>query len=239
MCSDCKITELEQKISTRDLELASLMESHRVELEVYAHKVKHLQHETKVDVTKVRNTTEAVLTQNHQSFREKVEKGEKEKVVVEQDLEDQMISAHGKISHLLSGNKMDLEELRAKQAAAIETYRATVAERMRELEEKLDVQRRVELQEIEDRKNSHLRTLMSNHEQAFAEMREYYRAITADNLGLIKRYEEELKELATNETRNMELLRSARQQNDDVSPSEKACSSSAMIVIISLLLDDL
>ena len=47
-------------------------------------------------------------------------------------------------------------------------------------------------------------------------MREYYRAITADNLGLIERYEKELNDLAASETRNTDLLRSAEKQNNDL-----------------------
>ena len=127
--------------------------------------MKHLKYENKIDVTKVRKATEAVLHENHLVFRAKVEEAEKAKVSADQDLDDKMGSAHDSIAHLLSGNKMDLEELQAKHATAIKTYRATTDERMRHLREKLDVQRRVELQEIEDRKNGHLRTLMENHEQ--------------------------------------------------------------------------
>ena len=211
-----QVEDTHRMIHARERQIEDLMESHRIEIEVYAHKVKHLKYETNVDVTQVRSVTEALLSDSQKKYRHTIETQEEAKIVAQDDLDDQAKLMQESIEHLRAGNQMDIEELQAHHKKAIETYRDTCAERMRELKEKLDVQRRVELQEIEDRKNSHLRTLMSNHEQAFAEMREYYRAITADNLGLIKRYEEDIKDLATNESRNLEHLRSALQKSNDL-----------------------
>jgi growth arrest-specific protein 8 len=54
---------------------------------------------------------------------------------------------------------------------------------------------------------------MKNHEAAFGEMREYYQGITADNCGLIQRYEAELADLRTNQLRNADLLTAAENEN--------------------------
>jgi len=45
---------------------------------------------------------------------------------------------------------------------------------------------KVEIHEIEERKNQHINDLMRNHEAAFAELKAYYNDITRENLGLIK-----------------------------------------------------
>jgi hypothetical protein len=44
----------------------------------------------------------------------------------------------------------------------------------------------MEIHEIEERKNLHINKLVSNHEKAFQEIKEYYYEITKDNLDLIK-----------------------------------------------------
>jgi chromosome segregation ATPase len=51
---------------------------------------------------------------------------------------------------------------------------------------------KVEIHEIEERKNQHINDLMKNHQEAFKEMKEYYNDITRENLELIKMHKEKL-----------------------------------------------
>ena len=51
---------------------------------------------------------------------------------------------------------------------------------------------KVEVHEIEERKNQHINDLMKNHQEAFKEMKEYYNDITKENLELIKMHKEKL-----------------------------------------------
>jgi len=53
---------------------------------------------------------------------------------------------------------------------------------------------KVEIHEIEERKNEHMNELMHNHEQAFTEMKQYQNDITRENLELIKQHRDQLKE---------------------------------------------
>jgi hypothetical protein len=48
------------------------------------------------------------------------------------------------------------------------------------------LKRKVEIHEIEERKNQHINDLLRNHVQAFTELKDYYNDITEDNLNLIK-----------------------------------------------------
>ena len=56
---------------------------------------------------------------------------------------------------------------------------------MRALREELDLRRKTEIHEIEERKNSQINTLMKNHEKAFSDIKNYYNDITLNNLALI------------------------------------------------------
>ncbi len=57
---------------------------------------------------------------------------------------------------------------------------------------------KVEIHEIEERKNMHINELMQNHERAFKEMKEYYNDITRENLELIKTNRERYNQIKKN-----------------------------------------
>lgn len=56
---------------------------------------------------------------------------------------------------------------------------------MRTLRDELDLRRKTEIHEIEERKNGQINTLMKNHEKAFSDIKNYYNDITLNNLSLI------------------------------------------------------
>lgn len=52
--------------------------------------------------------------------------------------------------------------------------------------ESLTLKHRIEMTEVEERKNAQIASLIKNHEDAFNEMKNYYNDITLNNLSLIK-----------------------------------------------------
>lgn len=57
--------------------------------------------------------------------------------------------------------------------------------KMRVLRDELDLRRKTEIHEIEERKNGQINTLMKNHEKAFSDIKNYYNDVTLNNLALI------------------------------------------------------
>lgn len=57
--------------------------------------------------------------------------------------------------------------------------------KMKTLRDELDLRRKTEIHEVEERKNGQISTLMQRHEAAFADMKNYYNDITLNNLALI------------------------------------------------------
>ena len=57
--------------------------------------------------------------------------------------------------------------------------------KMRALRDELELRRKTEIHEIEERKNGQINTLMKNHEKAFSDIKNYYNDITLNNLALI------------------------------------------------------
>jgi len=66
---------------------------------------------------------------------------------------------------------------------------------MKLLREDLELRRKVEILEIEERKNNHINELMKKHEKAFGEIKNYYNDITHNNLDLIRSLKEEVAEM--------------------------------------------
>ena len=61
-----------------------------------------------------------------------------------------------------------------------------------QLKKELELRLKVEIHEIEERKNQHYNNLMKNHESAFRDMKDYYNDITRENLELIRVHKENL-----------------------------------------------
>lgn len=57
--------------------------------------------------------------------------------------------------------------------------------KMQTLRQEEEQKRKTEVHEIEERKNSHINTLMENHEKAFRDMRNYFNDNIRKNLNVI------------------------------------------------------
>jgi len=64
------------------------------------------------------------------------------------------------------------------------------------------VKHRMEMFDIEERKNLHIQNLINNHDKNFNEMKNYYNDITLNNLALISSLKEQMEELRKQSERN-------------------------------------
>lgn len=92
---------------------------------------------------------------------------------------------------------------------------------MQRLRRELELKLKVEIHEIEERKNLHINELINNHNEAFTELKQYYNSITADNLNQIKFQKETIARLIQ-ERDNIELehKKLEAQKNDLKAPLE-------------------
>ena len=89
--------------------------------------------------------------------------------------------------------------------------------KMKLLREDLELRRKVEILEIEERKNNHINELMKKHEKAFGEIKNYYNDITHNNLDLIRSLKEEVAEMKKKEIQNEKLMFEIAQENKKLS----------------------
>jgi len=70
----------------------------------------------------------------------------------------------------------------------------------------LELRRKVEIHEVEERKNQHINELLFNHQEAFDQIKAYYTDITNDNQQLIKSLKEEIAQMKDREKQNQEKM---------------------------------
>jgi len=88
--------------------------------------------------------------------------------------------------------------------------------KLKALQDELELRRKVELHELEERKSLHMNTLIENHQQAFAEIKNYYNAITQDNLSLIRSLKEEVVEMRKKDADNEKVMLKISQENKNL-----------------------
>merc|ERR1711871_103363 len=126
-----------------------------------------------------------------------------------------------RIKELQYANEDTIKDLQkrhqAKHSKMEETFTREAVELGEEYNRKLDSLRdELELHELEERKSLHMNTLIENHQNAFAEIKNYYNAITQDNLSLIKSLKEEVVEMKKKDADNEKVMLKISQENKNL-----------------------
>lgn len=90
----------------------------------------------------------------------------------------------------------------------IETYDT----KMVMLRDELELRCKVEIHEIEERKNKHINDLMEAHQNAFKEMKNYFNDITRQNLALIRMHKDKLIEIRKQIEQNQDTVEELKQE---------------------------
>jgi len=94
--------------------------------------------------------------------------------------------------------------------------------------DEMDLRRKNEIHEIEERKNMQINTLMKNHEKAFSDIKNYYNDITLNNLALINTLKEQMEEMTRKQERTEKSMSEIMTENKKlVEPLRKAQEENA------------
>jgi len=212
-----EVRELELAIAAKDREMELLEDNHRVELRVYQQKVKHLEYEHRNNIKGiVRDGTHLLESeqQNHES-RERELLRVKEALKFEQ-MQFDLLNA-SKVAEVRQSHDKQLIKLRQQFEDGLGELTSRSEGRLKILESDLELRRRVEVHEVEERKNQHINDLIKNHKKAFSQMKAYYNDITAGNLQLIKRLQKQVEELKDRSVSNKKMLLEFVQENQKLS----------------------
>jgi hypothetical protein len=110
--------------------------------------------------------------------------------------------------------RKELDKLKSAFEAQFQTMVSNSERRLQELKDDMELQRKMEIHEIEERKNRHINDLMANHENQFNLMRRYYNSITRDNLELIRSLNDEIELLKAKYEENEKLKKEYEAKKD-------------------------
>merc|ERR1711865_1319278 len=121
-------------------------------------------------------------------------------------------------------NEIQIAEWKDKHAKNLSKLREEFGKNLKALEERyqrklsqlnsnLELRRKVEVHEIEERKNLHINNLMKKHEEAFGQIKDYYNDITNDNLTLIRKLKDEVSEMKAKKKENQKLMQDIAAEN--------------------------
>ena len=217
------------ELRNSDREIEEMEEKHQVEMKVYKQKVRHLLYEHKVQLQELQERSEQQLVD--------CEKSHTSTVVKLKDQKRDLVANHrehqnGHVEDINNERNMARSMLSTQQThhdKFIYDMQSKYEEKLELLRAELELRRRAETHEIEERKNEHIKELVLKHEAAFHEIKDYYNDITSNNLDLIKSLKEEVANMKKNENYNIKLMYEIAQENkklkDPLHKAEKEVES--------------
>lgn len=208
-----EVKELELEIMEKDREMEMMEENHQVEIKVYIQKVKHLEYEHKnngsaVDKGGIKN--KLLETEDH---RQRVSGYIQRKRAAKKRVADLEASQAQTVAQLRQVHQKNLHKLRDQFETNLDQLEVSYDDKITGLSGALELQRKVEIHEMEERKNLHINDLMRNHEKAFGQIKAYYKEITTGNLKLIQELKAEVAKLKKKAIANVKMVAEISQEN--------------------------
>ncbi|KAM3877230.1 dynein regulatory complex subunit 4 [Diretmus argenteus] len=222
------LEESKAELRNRDRELEEAEERHQVEIKVYKQKVKHLlyEHQNTISELKAEGVVSTKLMQNeHAGLEDELNKGRRSLKVdfKELELSDQNLEKELKLKH-----NEELTETRNSFEKQVQEIEAKYAKKMQVLRQEQDIRRKTEISEIEDRMNSHITTLLKNHEKAFSDMKAYYNEMTQNSVVVHNSLKEQIADMKRKEKQLEKEMAELLLQNKHLTePLQKAKKEAA------------
>ncbi|CAO1415796.1 unnamed protein product [Diamesa hyperborea] len=179
--------------------------------------MKHLQYEnqTKIGEMRAEMMTQLKLAQEDHAIQERElfnDKRELKKLCREKDELNELSIQQIKMKHseVLSKEREKFQS-ESKEMASLHE------QRLQEYMENSEIRHRMEMSEVEERKNNQIRQLIDAHEKAFGEMKSYYNDITINNLALISSIKEQMEEMRRQSERNEKQIADVTTQSRKLS----------------------
>jgi chromosome segregation ATPase len=212
-----EVNQIETELLTMDNKMQMLERDHRVHIKVHEQKVQNLEYEHKNSRRQVSSNGDMSIQKEREMHTDRVVNMNKDKLDIKRDLKDQQLENEDDVKMMRQGFSKSLLKLRETFESNHKQLQAQYEEQVTELKVDLELRRKVEIHEIEERKNQHINELLNNHQESFDEIKAYYNDITHDNLLLIKSLKDEIQDMKEREKKNQKRMTLLTQENKDLS----------------------
>lgn len=212
-----EVKQIEAELLSMDRQMEMLERDHRVHIKVHEQKVQNLAYEHRNARRQVQQGGEMSIQKERDTHAERVLAMSQDKSSIKRDLREQQLENEDDIKMIRANFAKSLMKLREAFELNHKRLQQQYEEQVEQLKIDLELRRKVEIHETEERKNQHINELMSNHQEAFDEIKSYYNDITQDNLQLIKSLKDEIQEMKEREKKNQKRMALLTQENKDLS----------------------
>jgi len=218
-----EIDKTEAHIRNIEAQMERMQEMHKNDIRVYLQRVVHLEYEHKNNIDAIATVGEKDMAELELTHAQKESALLALRKAAQEELRKESKANEAAIQDQREREKKALANIRAKFEAAYQELVAQHEARLAALKEELELRRKVCLHEIEERKNSHINTLIWNHEAKYQEMRQYYNSITRDNVRMIQVLIQNIEELRRNQLKDDRKIEKLDDENQKVEiPLEEA-----------------
>lgn len=208
-----ELENVKAELRNKDREIEEMHERHQVEMKVYKQKVRHLLYEHKVQIAELKTESERALKNKLEEHREKEADLKRDKRDLKKERDGQQLEHEEQIHRMKQDHDKELTLQMQHFERNMKEMQMKYEKRIKNLREEMELKRKAEIDDIERRKTEHIRELMSEHDKAFQDIREYYNDITSNNLELIKNLKEQVSNMKRNEAYNEKLMFEIAQEN--------------------------
>jgi len=210
------LSERHAEFRNKQRMLEDLQERQEIELKMFTQRLKHLRYSHLSELVDSQTDNESVLRLVENNHRG----DEKSKDMDERGLKVQLKEVE--VSHDQLLRTIDLAQYSKIRVLRIEVdhnaseLQAKYNQRMKNLREDMERQRKTQISKIEDAKNDHVKKTIEKNNNALKDIKVYYGDITSSNLDLIKRLKAELEETKKKENADKKQLSDLRRKNEEL-----------------------
>uniref|UniRef100_A0A1B6D8X8 Dynein regulatory complex subunit 4 n=1 Tax=Clastoptera arizonana TaxID=38151 RepID=A0A1B6D8X8_9HEMI len=187
-----------------------------MEIKVYKQKVKHLIYEQQNNLTELKAENMVTLKMEESDHTKQELELYKDKMILKETIVRLNLAHQEDIKSLHLGHSKELSQLRSQFGEKYDNLERKIDKRLAALRNQLGLKHRIELTEVEERKNNQISLLVNNHQQAFTDLKSYYNDITLNNLALITSLKEQLEEVKRNEDKMDKKLKEVMIENKKI-----------------------
>lgn len=208
--------QIDAELVNTDRRMEMLERDHRVHIKVHEQKVQHLEYEHKHNRRLVQSDGEMAIQRGDEMHVDEGAYMHREKQDLKRDFRDQQLANEDSVEMMSQNFEKNLIKLREHFEENHKKLEMQYDDQVEHLKVDLELRRKVEIHEIEERKNRHINELLVNHQQAFDEIKAYYNEITHDKLQLIRSLKDEIQTMREREKKNKKTIGKLTQENKDL-----------------------
>lgn len=212
-----EVKQIEAELLNMDRQMEMLERDHRVHIKVHEQKVQNLEYEHKNSKLQVTQEGEMGIQKERDIHTDNVVRMNREKSDIKRSLREFVLTNEEDVKMLRSNFEKNHRKTRDVFEQNHRQLEAQYEEQVEQLKIDLELKAKVEVHEIEERKNQHINELLFNHQEAFDEIKTYYNDITHDNLQLIRELKDEITGMREREKTNQKRMALLTVENKELS----------------------